>query len=98
MELRPCSNKSGFFFVLFVPVSIFHIPFCASYGIQKHILKHFRNAPLTKMNVLCEYSLFLIGDTIIYKFIQLAFIRYKNQNAVAHGCRDFVIILRQPQF
>ena len=44
------------------------------------------------MNVmfLCKYSLFSIGDNIIDKFIQLAFIRYKHPNAAAHGCRDFV--------
>ena len=46
----------------------------------------------------CEYSLFSIGDNIIDKFIQLACIRYKKQNAVAHGCQNFVTILRQPQF
>ena len=28
---------------------------------RKHILKHFRNAPLTKMNVICEYSLFSVN-------------------------------------
>ena len=32
----------------------------------------------------------------IDKFIQLACIRYKNQNAVAHGCRDFETILGNP--
>ena len=53
---------------------------------------------LLKWVFLCEYSLFSIGDNVIDKFIQLACIRCKNQNAVAHGCRDFVTILRQPQF
>ena len=45
------------------------------------------------------YRIFLQDiDNIFDRFIQLACIRYKNQNAVAHGCRDFVTILRQPQF
>ena len=44
------------------------------------------------------YNYFQLMKIIIDKFNQLACIRYKNQNAVALGCRDIVKILRPPQF
>ena len=68
------------------------------YEHQTYILKHFRNAPLTKMIVSSLIVIFSLCDNIIDKLNQLACIQYKNHNAVAHGCRDIVRILRPTKF
>ena len=64
---------------------------------DNNILKHFGNAPLTKM-IVSSLIVFLLGDNVIKKVNHLASIQYKNHNAVAHGCRDIVKILRPSQF
>ena len=70
-------------------VSIIRLSTSGQISILKHLLKclfHFKDP---------TFSFF---KNKIDKSRQLACIQYKNQNAVAYGCRDVVRILRQPNF
>ena len=79
-------------------VAMLHVRHSKGNSCARNILKHYRNAPLTKMILSSIIVIISLGDNVIDKLNHLACIQYKNYNAVAHGCRDIVKILRPSQF